>query len=130
MLAGATAAAAAGEEPTAAEKEHEGYVCSVTGRRGVRRLHFVGLCHRKPGYDFGMFNLLGSQMPGPEEYDEICKQCWPPEVQKTNEWKDDEGRLWHLGRVSRREQLDRVGMNSECESVTRGASQERESAKF
>ena len=91
MLAGTSVAAAAGAKPTAAVKEPEGYVCSVTGKRGLRRLHFIGLCHRKPGYEYAHFNLLGSKMPPSEEYDEICKQCWPAGVEAPTEDKDGYG---------------------------------------
>ena len=68
-LAGVTAAAAGEEEPTDAGLVAKGYVCSVTGRHGLRRLHYVGLCHRKPGFDDVVFTLLGSDVPGPENYE-------------------------------------------------------------
>ncbi len=58
----------------------QGYVCSVTGRRGVRRLHFVGRCHRKPGLDYAAFQEHGEERPSAGEYDVICRQCWPDGV--------------------------------------------------
>ncbi len=41
----------------------QGYVCSVTGRRGIRRLHFVGRCHRRPGFDYAVFQEHGGERP-------------------------------------------------------------------
>ncbi len=54
-----------------------GYVCSVIGRRQVRRLHFVGLCYRRPGWDYRDFVAYGEELPGPSSYDLVCRQCWP-----------------------------------------------------
>ncbi len=54
-----------------------GYVCSVIGRRQVRRLHFVGLCYRRPGWDYRDYVAYGEELPGPSSYDLVCRQCWP-----------------------------------------------------
>ena len=86
-----TAAAAGEEEPAGAGLVAKGYVCSVTGRHGLRRLHYVGLCHRKPGFDYAVFTLLGSDVPGPENYDDVCKQCWPTGAPESGVQKDDFG---------------------------------------
>ncbi len=65
--------------PNAAAESEEisGYVTSVTGRRGIRRLHYVGLCHRRPGQDYARYECHGSDMPHSSEYDAVCRQCWP-----------------------------------------------------
>ncbi len=72
---GSSAAAQAAAKAETAQVQ--GYVCSVTGRRGIRRLHFVGRCHRKPGFDYAMFQEHGDARPAVGEYDVICRQCWP-----------------------------------------------------
>ncbi len=76
----AAQAAASTETP-----QIQGYVCSITGRRGVRRLHFVGRCHRKPGLDYAAFREHGDERPSAGEYDVICRQCWPDGVLVTDE---------------------------------------------
>ncbi len=55
----------------------DGYVCSVLGRRQVRRLHFVGLCYRRPGWDYKDYVHYGAELPNPGDYDLVCRQCWP-----------------------------------------------------
>ena len=89
--AGVTAAAAGEEEPTDPGLVAKGYVCSVTGRRGPRRLCYIGLCHRKPGFDYALFMLLGNEVPAPENYDDVCKPCWPTGVPDKGAVKDDFG---------------------------------------
>ncbi len=54
-----------------------GYVCSVIGRSRVRRLHYIGLCHRRPGHDYTNYEVHGRVMPSPSNYDAICRKCWP-----------------------------------------------------
>ncbi len=54
-----------------------GYVCSVLGRRRVRRLHYVGLCYRRPGWDYAEYERHGDVAPAATEYDLVCRQCWP-----------------------------------------------------
>ncbi len=67
----------------------QGYVCSLLGRRGVRRLHYVGLCHRRPGHDYARFRCFGDRLPGKEEYDAVCRQCWPSGNPRSQEGKTD-----------------------------------------
>ncbi len=55
----------------------QGYVCSLLGRRDVRRLHYIGLCHRRPGHDYARFRCFGDRLPEKSEYDAVCRQCWP-----------------------------------------------------
>ena len=64
------------EEEEVAPPE-SGYVVSMSGRKGLRRLHYIGLCHRLPGIDYLRWEALGEAEPGEERYDACCKQCWP-----------------------------------------------------
>ncbi len=64
-----------------------GYVCSILGKRRVRRLHYVGLCYRRPGWDYAEYERHGDVVPAATEYDLVCRQCWPngrPEGQVDN----------------------------------------------
>ena len=54
----------------------KGYVVSVSGKRKVRRLHYVGRCHRVPGVDFLDYVLCGEEQPLDTSYDDYCHQCW------------------------------------------------------
>ncbi len=54
-----------------------GYVCSVLGKRRVRRLHYVGLCYRRPGWDYAEYERHGDTVPPASAYDLVCRQCWP-----------------------------------------------------
>ncbi len=54
-----------------------GYVCSVLGKRRVRRLHYVGLCYRRPGWDYAEYERHGDVAPAATAYDLVCRQCWP-----------------------------------------------------
>ncbi len=74
---GVADASAAGAARSSTESEVQGYVCSITGRRAVRRLHFVGLCYRRPGLDYSQYVQFNDVVPGPEDYDLVCRQCWP-----------------------------------------------------
>ena len=60
----------------------KGYVTSVSGKRKLGRLHFVGLCHRVPGVDYLDFVGHGEVQPQDSLYDDYCHQCWksgPPQ---------------------------------------------------
>ena len=54
-----------------------GYVISVTGSAGYRRLHFIGRCHRLPGVHYKVYELFGDTVPGNALYTSVCKACWP-----------------------------------------------------
>ena len=54
----------------------EGYVVSITGHARLRRLHFVGLCHRRPGVHFQEWSAHGKTLPVPSAYDTVCRACW------------------------------------------------------
>ncbi len=54
----------------------QGYVISISRRRGGRRLHKIGLCDRRPGVHYKDFLLKGATRPPPEDYDEYCRDCW------------------------------------------------------
>ncbi len=66
-----------GVEPAEEADKVTGYVCSVIGRGRVRRLHYVGLCHRRPGHDYANYEVHGDAMPPPNMYDAVCRKCWP-----------------------------------------------------
>ncbi len=68
----------------------QGYVCSILGRRDVRRLHYIGLCHRRPGHDYARFRCFGDRLPEKSEYDAVCRQCWSSGDPREGE-KDDDG---------------------------------------
>ncbi len=53
-----------------------GFVVSISKKRGYRRLHLIGRCHRVPGIDYTDFEELGAVMPEPTRYDGVCGQCW------------------------------------------------------
>ena len=54
-----------------------GYVVSIQARSRFRRLHFIGLCHRVPGLDYKIFEVLGDSRPPRSSYTAVCKDCWP-----------------------------------------------------
>ncbi len=57
--------------------EVSGYVISVVGRGKHRCLHYLGLCHRVPGIDYLNYVIHGDDVPGADEYDKVCRKCWP-----------------------------------------------------
>ncbi len=85
-----TAASSSGVNPapvtTPATRRHHdlmpatehGYVISIASKTGFRRLHFLGACPRVPGVHFLDYELCGNQAPAADEYDDHCRQCWPP----------------------------------------------------
>ena len=50
----------------------KGYVVSISGKRKVRRLHYVGLCHRVPGLDFPDYECYDDEQPRDTLYDDYC----------------------------------------------------------
>jgi len=65
------------EAPFVIPAEEQGYVVSL-GKRGWRRLHYLGGCSRLPGVHYLRFELLGIERPPPDGYDDVCQQCWGP----------------------------------------------------
>ena len=59
-----------------AEPAEGDYVVSISNKKGFRRLHLVGACHRRPGVHYAIWVLLGREMPDSSVYDESCKDCW------------------------------------------------------
>ncbi len=53
-----------------------GYVVSVSGKKGLRRLHRWGWCHRVPGVDYRHYVEYGEKCLGADLYDDFCHQCW------------------------------------------------------
>ena len=65
----------------------KGYVISFSRKRKLRRLHYLGRCHRRPGQDYREWTYLGEEPPNPERYDVKCLQCWRaklPNLKPTN----------------------------------------------
>ncbi len=54
----------------------DGYVVSISSNRRVRRLHKLGLCYRRPGVHYRRYEELGTELPGPDSYNEYCRDCW------------------------------------------------------
>ncbi len=75
----------------------------MIGRRQVRRLHFVGLCYRRPGWDYRDYIHYGDELPNPCDYDLVCRQCWP------------EGRPGQEGEVSSVVSTDESSSTDEAE---------------
>ena len=72
------AASSSGSDTEVAERVPLGvYVVSVGTKSGVRRLHFSGSCGMRPGIDYPNFKVLGEEGPKPDEYDRVCRLCWP-----------------------------------------------------
>ena len=68
------------DAPVPDEKElpKSGYVITFTFKGGLRRLHYVGRCYRRPGVDYFDYESYGELLPAADQYDKTCKQCWPP----------------------------------------------------
>ena len=69
------------EEEEASESEEreppkKGYVVSFSRKRKLRRLHWLGKCHRFPGLDYKNWAYLGEAPPDASLYDAKCLQCW------------------------------------------------------
>ncbi len=70
-------------EPPEVPRIGTGYVVSVSGKRGLRRLHRWGWCHRVPGVDYRRFVEFGDRCPEPHAYDDYCHQCWRGDARPT-----------------------------------------------
>ncbi len=70
---------ASGSQSAAARLPSEvtGYVVSLASRGKRRCLHYLGLCHRVPGIDYLNFIIHGEEAPSAEDYDTVCRKCWP-----------------------------------------------------
>ena len=53
-----------------------GYVASVSNKRGIKRLHQLGKCYRRPGIDYREWVYFGESLPSSDCYDAHCLQCW------------------------------------------------------
>ena len=51
--------------------------CIADTAAGVRRLHFVGECGKRPGLHYFSYSLWGDKMPPLELFDKRCKNCFP-----------------------------------------------------
>jgi len=61
--------------PTPEDPPVSGFVVSLS-KSDWRRLHRIGGCARHPGVHYLRFEWLGDAKPGPEAYDDFCRQCW------------------------------------------------------
>ncbi len=52
------------------------YVISISDGRRVRRLHRLGLCHRRPGLHYHRYERCGATLPPPSQYNDYCRDCW------------------------------------------------------
>ena len=65
-----------GEEVAHQQDEPKGYVICITNKTSTRRLHLLGACWRIPGISYRQFELMGEEMPDPQQYNAICGDCW------------------------------------------------------
>ena len=49
---------------------------SISGKKGLRRLHHRGRCYRIPCIDYSEFEDRGKKQPDEKAYDDYCHQCW------------------------------------------------------
>ena len=52
-----------------------GFVIVRTDKGRMRRLHFIGACHRRPGEHYSDFSVY-DQLPPADMVDAKCKQCF------------------------------------------------------
>ncbi len=52
------------------------YIITISAKHGLRRLHLVGACYRRPHIDYKHFQDLGPVCPSADCYDSYCKDCW------------------------------------------------------
>ena len=45
------------------------------GKKGWRRLHYLGGCARLPGIHYLNYEFLGEEQPKEDKYDDTCGQC-------------------------------------------------------
>ena len=57
-------------------EDERGYVISISTKHRVRRLHYLGKCHRVPKVHYQEFEFLGMERPSEDAYDDYCRQCW------------------------------------------------------
>ncbi len=89
-----SSATAAGTTESRLPSGVTGYVVSVVGRGKRRCLHYLGLCHWVPAVDYLTYVMYGSDIPAAEEYDRVCKKCWPhgaPAEEAPGAETEDEG---------------------------------------
>ena len=54
-----------------------GFVISLTQKKKITRLHYIGACHRTPGVFYQHYEYWGSVEPERERYMYRRKDCWP-----------------------------------------------------
>ena len=74
----------AAEEPKSGD-----YVVSISLKSRHRCLHRVKSCFRLPGDHYKNFAAFGESMPGPEDYDAICQDCWKTESKANEDMEGD-----------------------------------------
>ena len=54
----------------------KGYVISISGKRRVRRLHYVVRCHSIPGLDYLEYECHEEEQPQDTLHNDYCHPCW------------------------------------------------------
>ncbi len=75
------------EDETYADGE---YIISISDGRRVRRLHRVGLCHRRPGLHYRRYERCGPMLPPPSQYNDHCRDCWKKEGPEARKGPEDD----------------------------------------
>ncbi len=81
------------ERQTAPEQQEdipEGYIISISAKKGLRRLHLMGACHRIPGLDYAEYEAVGDTCPASDRYDDYCRHCWRGDAQPSAEGQGDD----------------------------------------
>ncbi len=75
----------------------QGYIISISAKKGVRRLHLMGACHRLPGLDYVDYEVVGDKCPSSDKYDDYCRNCWRGDAQPSAKADEDEGSQESVG---------------------------------
>ncbi len=67
-----------------------GFVISLSRKRGLRCLHLLGNCYRRPGVHYHNYEDCGTEEPAAHRYDQICGSCWPTGDESAVDVEEDE----------------------------------------
>ena len=84
------AEAASALDQAEVKESPKGYIIAVTQRGRLRRLHYAGGCHRKPGEHFLDWVELGDRQPEGHEYNARCLNCFPQGRQEAREMEEQD----------------------------------------
>ncbi len=68
-----------------------GYVVAISQKKGLRRLHHIGACRRRPGHHYINYEGYGDSCPAAELYDAYCKRCWGSGVPPAGDQAESDG---------------------------------------